>query len=285
MPPIGAGETPQEHEADSAIPLDQQFRLELPTFEGPLDLLLHLIKKHDLQILDLPIAFVTERYLAYLGILRELNLDVASDYLLMAATLAHIKSKMLLPTQPTDQEDELLGEPEDPRAELIRRLLEYQKYKLAAEQLGSRSIAGRDVFPRGTPAPEASGPAPLADIGMFKLLDAFEAVLKRVRGKFALEVSAERITIQERISQITELLQLRRSCEFDELFEGLSTRYEVVVTFLALLEMAKMRLARVYQADSASAIHIQNALLAADDPAEASAEAAPASTEDETLDG
>jgi segregation and condensation protein A len=170
---------------------------------------------------------------------------------------------------------------------LIRRLLEYQKYKLAAEQLGSRSIAGRDVFPRGTPAPESNGPAPLADMGMFSLLDAFEAVLKRVRGKFALEVSAERITIQDRIAQITEILQQRRSCEFDELFEGLTTRYEVVVTFLALLEMAKMSIARVYQAGAGSAIHIQYALLAADDTTETESEptAQPTSTEDETLDG
>ncbi len=268
MPPMGQGDTPVETETDSSVPVEQQFRVELPSFEGPLDLLLHLIKKHELDILDLPIAFVTERYLAYLGIMRELNLDVASDYLLMAATLAHIKSKMLLPSVPSDQEDDVAAEPEDPRAELIRRLLEYQKYKLAAEQLGGRSIAGRDVFPRGAPAPEASGPAPLADIGMFKLLDAFEAVLKRVRGKLALEVSAERITIQERISQITEILQTRRSCEFEQLFEGLSTRYEVVVTFLALLEMAKMRMARVYQAGAGSAIHIQYALLDADDAGE-----------------
>ncbi len=266
MPPTGQGDTPPE--MDAAIPQEHQFRVELPSFEGPLDLLLHLIKKHELDILDLPIAFVTERYLAYLGIMRELNLDVASDYLLMAATLAHIKSKMLLPTVPSDQEDEVAAEPEDPRAELIRRLLEYQKYKLAAEQLGGRSIAGRDVFVRGAPAPEASGPAPLADIGMFKLLDAFEAVLKRVRGKMSLEVSAERITIQERISQITEILQQRRSSEFERLFDNLLTRYEVVVTFLALLEMAKMRMVRVYQAGAGSAIHIQYALLDADDAAE-----------------
>lgn len=268
MPPMGQGDTSPEEQKESAVPLEQQFRVTLPAFEGPLDLLLHLIKKHELDILDLPIAFVTERYLAYLGVMRELNLDVASDYLLMAATLAHIKSKMLLPSVPSDQDDEVVGEPEDPRAELIRRLLEYQKYKLAAEQLGGRAIAGRDVFPRGAPAPEASGPAPLADIGMFKLLDAFEAVLKRVRGNLSLEVSAERITIQDRIAQISEILQARRSCEFEELFLHLGTRYEVVVTFLALLEMAKMRMARIYQAGAGSAIHIQYALLDVGDTSE-----------------
>lgn len=273
MPPMGQADTSPEEQKESAIPLEQQFRVTLPAFEGPLDLLLHLIKKHELDILDLPIAFVTERYLAYLGVMRELNLDVASDYLLMAATLAHIKSKMLLPSVPSDQDDEVLGEPEDPREELIRRLLEYQKYKLAAEQLGGRAIAGRDVFPRGAPAPEASGPAPLADIGMFKLLDAFEAVLKRVRGNLSLEVSAERITIQERITQICEILQARRSCEFEELFLQLSTRYEVVVTFLALLEMAKMRMARIYQAGAGSAIHIQYALLDVGDASEEDSEA------------
>lgn len=244
------------------LPPDSAFRVTLPTFEGPLDLLLHLARKHELDILDLPIAFVTERYLEYLNLMQELDLDVASEYLLMAATLAHIKSKMLLPPTPGQDDDESEDEyMEDPRAELIRRLLEYQKYKHAAADLGGRALAGRDVFTRGTPAPVAQGEAPLAEVSLFKLLDAFEGILKRVRGQLALEVTSERITIQERMTQITELLRERRSCTFEELFEEDITRYEVVVTFLALLEMTKMHVTRLYQADPESPIHVQFALL------------------------
>jgi segregation and condensation protein A len=239
------------------------FRIELPAFEGPLDLLLHLIQKHELDIMDLPVAFVTERYLDYIALMRELDLDVASEYLLMAATLAHIKSKMLLPAPPQDQDDEQ-GEQEDPRAELIRRLLEYQKYKEAAESLAGRPIMGRDVFARGAAVPENEGPAPLAEIGLFKLLDAFEAVLKRVEGRVAFEVTTERITIGARISQLTELLRDRRLCRFEELFDGMYSRYEVVVTFLATLEMVKSHIARVYQADYGSTIYVQFALLEAE---------------------
>ncbi|HEX7479791.1 MAG TPA: segregation/condensation protein A [Polyangiales bacterium] len=252
---------------EPTIPADAQFRIQLPTFEGPLDLLLHLIRKHELPILDLPISFVTERYLEYLGMMRELDLDVASEYLLMAATLAHIKSKMLLPPSPLDQPDEpdevYLG---DPREELIRRLLEYQKYRAAAEELGARPLEGRDVFARGMPAPEAQGPAPLAQIEIYKLLDAFQGILKRVKGRVALEVSAERITIHERISQLADLLRSKRECTFEELFEGDRTRYEVVVTFMALLEMTKLRMTRIYQSDPASPLHVQYALLDADAP-------------------
>ena len=147
-----------------SIPREGQFHIQLPSFEGPLDLLLHLIKKHELDILDLPIAFVTERYLEYLRVMRELDLDVAGEYLLMAATLAHIKSKMLLPQVPGEQQDDDEdGEPLDPRLELIRRLLEYQKYKNAAENLGSRAVAGRDVFGRGLSAEELGGRAARRD--------------------------------------------------------------------------------------------------------------------------
>jgi segregation and condensation protein A len=247
------------------IPEGATFRIQLGAFEGPLDLLLHLIKKHELDILDLPIAFVTERYLDYLQMMQELDLDVASEYLLMAATLAHIKSKMLLPQNPLDEvEEQDEGYVADPRAELIRRLLEYQKYRAAAEQLGARPIAGRDVFGRGLRTEEAQGPAPLAPIDLYKLLDAFGAILKRVKGRVALEVTAEQITIGERISQLSEVLRTKRSCVFDELFAKDRTRYEVIVTFLALLEMTKLRITRVYQSDPAAPLHIQYALLDAE---------------------
>jgi segregation and condensation protein A len=240
--------------------LDPNFRIELPNFEGPLDLLLHLIRKHELDILDLPISFITDKYLEYLGLMDNLNLDVASEYLVMAATLAHIKSKMLLPRPPEDQGDDELDEL-DPRAELIRRLLEYQKYKTVAADLGQRAIAGRDVFSRGTPPPTADGPAPLAKVSVFKLLDALKKIAERVNASISLEVDAERMSIQERIGGLVDLLRERRRCRFDELFEDVSTSYDLVVTFLALLEMAKMRLASIYQTDHEEPIYLEYTLL------------------------
>lgn len=241
-------------------PIDPSFRIALPAFEGPLDLLLHLIQKHELEIIDLPIAFVTEQYLSYLGLMQRLNLDVAAEYLVMAATLAHIKSKLLLPTVPDGQEDELEDEI-DPREELIRRLLEYQKYKLAAEDLGSRGVAGRDVFLRGAPAPEASGPAPLADMGVFKLLDAFQRVLARTKTELAFEITSEKITIQERMTELVEMLGSRKRVAFDDLFARAVTTYEIVVTFLAILEMAKMHLVRVYQSGPEAPLHLEHRMV------------------------
>ena len=248
---------------DGPEALDPNFRIELPNFEGPLDLLLHLIRKHELDILDLPIAVITDKYLEYLGLLQGLNLDIASEYLVMAATLAHIKSKMLLPRPPEDQDDED-ADLADPRAELIRRLLEYQKYKTVASDLGERAISGRDVFSRGAPPPSADGPPPLKEVSVFKLLDALKKIAARVNAEIALEVDAERMTIQDRIGGLVDLLQQRRRCRFDELFEGVSTSYELVVTFLALLEMAKMRLASIYQTDHEEPIYLEYSLLDAE---------------------
>ena len=245
--------------SDGPEALDPNFRIELPNFEGPLDLLLHLIRKHELDILDLPIAFITDKYLEYLGLLQGMNLDIASEYLVMAATLAHIKSKMLLPRPPEDQDDEELDEL-DPRAELIRRLLEYQKYKTVAADLGERAIAGRDVFSRGAPPPSADGPPPLKEVSVFKLLDALKKIAERVNADIALEVDAERMTIQDRIGALVDTLRERRRCRFDELFEGVTTSYDLVVTFLALLEMAKMRLASIYQTDHEEPIYLEYSL-------------------------
>lgn len=254
-----------------SIPQSAQFRIQLPQFEGPLDLLLHLIKKHELDILDLPIAFVTERYLEYLRMMRELDLDIAGEYLLMAATLAHIKSRTLLPKAPQDQQDDGASDEElDPRLELMRRLLEYQKYKAAAEELGGRPVVGRDVFGRGSPAVDAQGPPPLAQLPILKLLDAFQAILERAQDRSAFQITAQRISLHERIVELTELMRERRTCVFAALFSGDVTRFQVVITFLALLEMTKVRILRVYQADPRAEIHVQYALLDADAPAEES---------------
>ncbi len=242
-------------------PVDTTFRLEMASFEGPLDLLLHLIQDHELDILDLPISFITEKYLAYLGMMQTLQLDVVSEYLVMAATLAHIKSKMLLPAPPTDQEDEGPEDQIDPREELVRRLLEYQKYKAAAEELATRGIAGRDVFTRGAPASEAEGQAPLGGMTLFSLLDAFNRVLKRANADFSREITAERVTIQDRMTEIFDLLREKKRVSFEELFEGYITSYDLVVTFLAMLEMAKTRLLRLFQSEPYAPIYLEHALV------------------------
>lgn len=262
--------------ADEARPapptasLDGQYRLEIPAagFEGPLDLLLHLIQQHELDILDIPVSFVTEKFLAYILLMRSLSIDIASEYLVMAATLAHIKSKMLLPSVPAGQEDDgLPGEDdEDPRAELVRRLLEYQKYKAAAADLADRGTLGKDVFGRGVPEPVPEGPAPFAQPGVFSLLDAFEKVLKRTNVRLDHEVIFDRISITDRIVELTETLTHRRSMRFDEMLEKAGegarppTRFDVVITFLAVLEMCRLRLIRVYQSDALAPIHVELSL-------------------------
>jgi segregation and condensation protein A len=248
---------------------EQVFRLELGTFEGPLDLLLHLIQGHELDILDLPIAFITEKYLEYLSLMQELALDVVSEYLVMAATLAHIKSKMLLPSPPAGQDDDPLEDQVDPREELVRRLLEYQKYKAAAENLAGRGIAGRDIFTRGASAEEAKGDAPLGGMTLFSLLDAFNRVLKRANAEFSREITAERVTIQDRMSEILDLLNERKRIEFEELFEGFVTTYDLVVTFMAMLEMGKQGLLRLFQTDSYASIYIESAVSSVAPSAEA----------------
>ena len=236
------------------------YHVVLPTFEGPLDLLLHLIEQHELDIRDIPIAFVASKYVEYITLMEELNIDVASEYLVMAATLTHIKSKMLLPVPPADQEDEQ-DEGLDPRAELVRRLLEYQKYKQAAEQLGSGDVLGRDVFLRGLPAPSVEGPAPLAGLSLFKLLDAFQSVLSRTKIKVDHQIDLERFSITDRINQLVDLLQRHKRCTFEQLFEGASSRGELIVTFLALLEMTRLRMTRLEQEGPLLPITIELALV------------------------
>jgi segregation and condensation protein A len=234
-------------------------------FEGPLDLLLHLCQKHELDILDIPIAFVTEKYLEYLAVMQLMNLDVAAEYLVMAATLAHIKSKMLLPATPPDQEDEPFLEEEDPRQALIKRLLEYQKYKQAAADLTARGITGADIFTRGIAIEEAvhTGLPPLAEIPLYSLVEAFQAVLARTKVRMSHDVVADRISLADRIHQVSDVLRARKRLQFAELFEGLMTKFDLVITFLALLEMTKLRITRLFQTEPLSPLYVE---LAADAP-------------------
>jgi len=247
-------------EVETSEPVAGGYSVALPTFEGPLDLLLHLCQKHELDILDIPIGFVTEKYLEYLAVMQLVDLDLASEYLVMAATLAHIKSKMLLPAPPPGQEDEALaGEEEDPREALIRRLLEYQKYKQAAADLTSRGVAGRDVFLRGMPVEEAvqTGLPPLKQVPLFSLVEAFQAVLSKSKVKLSHDVVHERITLTDRINELVDVLRVRKRLQFEELFTDLSTRFDLVITFLALLEMTKLRMTRLVQVDPLAPIYVE----------------------------
>ena len=237
------------------------YSVSLPTFEGPLDLLLHLCQKHELNILDIPIGFVTEKYLEYLKLMQLMSLDVASEYLLMAATLAHIKSKMLLPQVPSEQQDdELEGEEEDPREALIRRLLEYQKYKQAAADLSARPT-GNDVFLRGAPMEnvtnEAQGPAPIAETSLFALMDAFQRVLERSKVRITHDIVTDRLSITDRINELVDILRERRRAEFVDLFQNAQTKFDLVITFLALLEMTKLRMTRLFQTDPLAPLYIE----------------------------
>jgi segregation and condensation protein A len=271
-PPPGAAPSDEPPLADGFAALrpppgtETAYQIKLDRFEGPLDLLLHLIRKHEIDILDIPVAFITERYLAYLDMMRSLQIDVASEYLVMAAELVHLKSRMLLPAAPADGADEG-DEPVDPRAELVRRLLEYQKYKDAGARLGRRATLGRDVFGRGAGEPVQEEPPALAPPSVFALFDAFAKVLERAKVPLEHEVLFERVSLTERIVELTELLHERRRLRFEELFLrpagegphaagalGAVSRFELVLTFLALLEMCKMRIVRVTQEASADAI-------------------------------
>jgi segregation and condensation protein A len=247
--------------------MESHYQVALDVFEGPLDLLLHLVKKHELSILDIPIAFVTEKYLEYLDAMAGLDIDIAGEYLLMAATLCHIKSRELLPTpEPLEDEGEVTeGEEEgvDPRADLIKRLLEYQKYKEAADQLGQRPVVGRNVWSRGSATEDAVSEgvdpdaiAPLAPFPVHKLIEAFDRVMRQAKVKVTHNVMIDRLSVSQKIAELTDRLEAEVRFAFSSMFSFLrdgaersyeEIRHEAVVTFLALLEMAKLRLLRLTQ--------------------------------------
>ena len=225
---------------------DQTYTVHLEVFEGPLDLLLHLIKKNKLNITDIPIALITEQYLEFLKLMKVLNLDIAGEYLLMAATLLHIKSRLLLPVSSEGEGEE---EEADPRAELIRRLLEYQKYKEASLELEKRPLLDRDVFTRAVPQEKDEPEEERFEVSLFELLEAFRQVLERVKTESVHEVALETITLEEKIQEILSFLQReQRSMAFHTLFPEQASRRMIVVTFLAILELVKMKAVRIFQA-------------------------------------
>jgi segregation and condensation protein A len=242
------------------------YQIELPDFEGPLDLLLHLVRKHELSITDIPISFITDQYLKMLDLMRELQLDVAGEYLLMAATLCHLKSRELVPPDPAELAAEAAADADaeseiDPRQELIRRLLEYQKYKEAAQSLGERPVAGRNVWGRGSRMEDVlgvhvlPGGAPLAEVPVFQLIESLERVLSRAKITATHDVVVDRVSISDRIHELVERLERENTFSFESCFAFLDKggalsqlRYAVVVTFLAILEMTRLKMVRLTQA-------------------------------------
>ena len=225
------------------------YSVKLSVFEGPLDLLLHLIRHNEVDITDIPIARIAEQYLDTIELMQELNLDVAAEYLVMAATLALIKSRMLLPDE--SQEDE---EGIDPRAELVQRLLEYQRFKEAAEALSRRRLLGRDVFSVIGPGPERTPESEREiEVGLFELVAAFRDVLDNTQATdLKHEVETEHVTVRDRMMVVMDLLEANESIEFMRIFEtgeGASrpSRAILVVTFLAVLELARLSALRIYQ--------------------------------------
>ena len=221
------------------------YRVRLELFEGPLDLLLHLIKKNEVDVRELPVAQITEQYLAYLDLLRDLNLDIAGEYLVMAATLTLIKSRMLLPSPEPEE-----GEEADPRADLVRQLLEYQRYREAAESLGDRPLLRRDTFTRepsleGLP-PEPEG-APRIKVTLWELMEAFRVVLKRAEPDPVHQVAGEAVSLRARIDTLLSTLGVARRVTFDSLFGDQPTRGYVIVTFLAVLELMKQHVVEALQ--------------------------------------
>jgi segregation and condensation protein A len=243
----------------------EAYPVHLENFEGPLDLLLHLIKKHEVNIYDIPIALITKQYLVYLELMQELNLDVAGEFLVMAATLIHIKSRMLLPRPAPEQEDP----EEDPRELLVRRLIEHQKFKAAAEMLHEKETvrSAQWTRPDGAVAPAAANDAePELEVDLFSLITAFRAVVQRSKQRPQVVLPTEQVSIEGRIDQLFERLSETEACGFEDLFEDINSRGDMIVTFLALLEMIRLKLVRVFQSGAFGEIRVYRRARPADAP-------------------
>ena len=231
--------TPNGPETTATPPADlaaaaEAYRVQAGSFEGPLDLLLHLVRANEVDITDIPIVTITEQYHEYLELMRELNLEVAGEYIVMAATLMHIKSRLLLPPDPDAEEDAC-----DPRSELARELLEYQRYRQAAETLQAMESRRGLIWTRSDVPEEFAGEELLA-VDMFDLLQAFNKLIGRLGDEARLRLKRDTVSVAEKINWLTELLQERRSVELMELFATLPTRLDRIATFLAVLEMMRM---------------------------------------------
>ena len=233
-----------------------KYKLKLDLFEGPLDLLLYLIKKNDIDIKDIPILEVTEQYMEYIEMMKILDLDIVGDFLVMAATLMHIKSKMLLPPDPTQEEEE-----EDPRHELARRLLEYKKFKEIAETLQDKEKVRRDFFSRfvdevAREQLKEDAKEVLLEVNLFDLINAFSEALKKLPEEVIHEIVEEKYTVEDKIHDLLHALLETSSMILNDLFKKCRSRTEVVVTFLAILELIRLKEIKVIQQEVFGSIEI-----------------------------
>jgi segregation and condensation protein A len=231
---------------NTASAMNLPYLVKLGVFEGPLDLLLYLIKKNEVSIYDIPIIKIAEQYIEYVELMQTLNIDVAGEFLAMTATLLYIKSRMLLPSSETEDDEQIEPSLED----LRRRLLDYQRFKEAAVMLQSRNLLGRDVFVRSPGAEDGSETSmeiEIEEVSLFDLIDALKGVLARLPDKSVLEISDEEISLKDRIQELIDLINEKGRLAFDELFADARSRLGVIVSFLALLELAKRRLVRLHQ--------------------------------------
>jgi segregation and condensation protein A len=241
--------------------------IKLENFEGPLDLLLHLIKKNEVNIYDIPLSLITAQYLETIELMRELNLDVAGEFLVMAATLIHIKSKMLLPRPETAAGVE--GEEEDPRDALVRRLLEHQKFKAAAGLLHEREQVRSAQWQRPderVAAIAGDDYEPELEVDLFSLLTAFQAVIERAKLRPKVLLPPEQMPVEDRIDQLLARLSETEACGFEELFADVNDRAGLIVTFIALLEMIRLKLVRVFQSGTFGPIRVYKRPRPADAP-------------------
>ncbi|MPY86696.1 MAG: segregation/condensation protein A [Luteitalea sp.] len=235
----------------------EAYPVKLEFFEGPLDLLLHLIKKHEINIYDIPISLVTQQYLDYLSLMQELQLDIAGEFLVMAATLIHVKSRLLLPRPAPEQEEA----DEDPRELLVRRLIEHEKFKRAADLLHERETVRSAQFARPDARVAALHNEPVGEeveieVDLFSLISAFRAVLERAKHRPYVPLPAEQISVETRIEQLLGRLSEHQAMGFEDLFDDVASRADLIVTFLSLLEMIRLELVRVFQQGALGEIRI-----------------------------
>ena len=247
------GEVMQEWPQDLFIPPDA-LEVVLESFEGPLDLLLYLIRKQNLDILNIPVADITRQYMGYVELMRAANLDLAAEYLVMAALLAEIKSRMLLPKPKSEDEDE-----EDPRAALVRRLQEYERFSQAANKLDDRPRLERDIFASSVVFDDPNPPEVKVDVGLEQLVKAYQGVMDRMAANKHMLVSRDMLSMRERMTNILQRLQSQDYLRFEDLFTAAEGRMGVVVTFIALLELFRDDMLIVVQNEALAPIHIKGA--------------------------
>jgi segregation and condensation protein A len=234
----------------------QEYKVKLEVFEGPLDLLLYLIKRDEIDIYDIPIEHITTQYLSFMEAFKMMDLEIAGEFIVMASNLIYIKSRSLLPAAVQPPEDET--EEEDPRWELVKQLLEYKKFKEAAAHLGKREEALQGIFPRIVEKPEEQAERPLGEVSVFDLINAFNKIIKRLEGKKEnlAEIFEENFSVADKIDLILKLTSANVPLKFTELFSSAASRPEIVVTFLALLELIRLKQLRCAQAEPFAEIEV-----------------------------